>query len=134
MQPRDYKDGKRRLNFPCHDQRVFWLLPQTAGVPHPARPCPFQSPKCALVAAALRLPSGLVSRRSAADSTPAALFHRSAPLSTPQVQTEAQIFSPFGAQESIRTTFRRQVCEWSAFTCNSYPVTCNHTIGKQRLI
>jgi hypothetical protein len=51
MRPRDYEDGKRRLNFPRHDQRAFWLLPQTAGVPHSARPCPFQSPKRALVAA-----------------------------------------------------------------------------------
>jgi hypothetical protein len=51
MQPRDYEDGKRRLNFPRHDQPAFWLLPQTAGVPHPARPYPFQSPKRALVAA-----------------------------------------------------------------------------------
>jgi hypothetical protein len=32
------------------------------------------------------------------DSTPDALFHRSAPLSTPQVQTEAQIFGPFGTK------------------------------------
>ncbi len=39
MRPRDYEDGKRRLNFPRRDQRAFWLLPQTAGIPHPARPC-----------------------------------------------------------------------------------------------
>ena len=51
MRPRDYEDGKRRLNFPRRDQRAFWLLPQTTGAPHPARPCPFQSPKRALVAA-----------------------------------------------------------------------------------
>jgi hypothetical protein len=51
MRPRNHEDGKRRLNFPRRDQRAFWLLPQTAGVPHPARPCPFQSPKRALVAA-----------------------------------------------------------------------------------
>ena len=38
MQPRDYEDGKRRLNFPRHDQRAFWLLPQTVGVPHPRPP------------------------------------------------------------------------------------------------
>ena len=96
MRPRDYEDGKRRLNFPRRDQRSFWLLPQTAGAPHPARPSPFQSPKRALVAAAHWLPSGFASRRSATDSTPDALFHRSAPLSAPQVQTEAQIFGPFG--------------------------------------
>ncbi len=51
MPPRDVEDGKCRLYFPRHDQRTFRLLPQTAGVPHPARPCPFQSPKRALVAA-----------------------------------------------------------------------------------
>ena len=51
MQPRDVEDGRRRLNSPCRDQCAFWLLPQTAGAPHPARPCPFQSSKRALVAA-----------------------------------------------------------------------------------
>ncbi|HEY3854055.1 MAG TPA: hypothetical protein VGO67_06650 [Verrucomicrobiae bacterium] len=122
MRPRDYEDGKRRLNFPRCDQRSFWLLPQTAGVPHPTRLCPFQSPNRALVAASLWLPSGFASRRSATDSTPDALFHRSAPLSAPQIQTEAQIFGPFGAQQSIRTTTRQQVCERSASTCNSCPV------------
>ena len=96
MPPREVEDGKRRLNFPRHDQRAFWLLPQTAGVPHPARPCPFQSPKRALVAAARRLPSGPAPRRSAPDSTPDALFHRSASLSAAQVQTEAKNFGPFG--------------------------------------
>ena len=69
--------------------------PQTAGVPHPARPCPFQSPKRALVAASLCLPSGFAARRSAADSTPAALFHPFAPLSAPQVPTEAMNSGPF---------------------------------------
>ncbi len=119
MQPRDVEDGRRRLSSPRRDQRTFRLLPQTAGVPHPARPCLLQSPKRALVAASLWLPSGIASRRSAADSTPDALFHRSAPLAAPQVQTEAQIFGPFGAQESIRTTFRQK----GASTCNSCPVT-----------
>jgi hypothetical protein len=94
MPPRDVEDDKRRLHFPRRDQRTFRLLPRTAGVPHPASPCPFQSPKHALVAAALRLPSGLVSRRCAADSTPDALFHPSAPLSAPQVPTEAMNFRP----------------------------------------
>src|SRR5580658_6777246 len=94
MQPRDVEDGRRRLNSPRRDQHTFRLFPQTEGVPHPARPCPFQSPKRALVAAALRLPSGLVSRRCAADSTPDALFHPSAPLSAPQVPTEAMNFRP----------------------------------------
>jgi hypothetical protein len=103
MQPRDVEDGRRRLSSPRRDQRAFWLLPQTAGVPHPARPCPFQSPKRALVAASLWLPSGLPSRRSAADFTPDALFHRSAPLSTPQVQTEAKNFGPFGQTVLIAT-------------------------------
>ena len=90
MQPRDVEDGRRRLNSPRRDQRTFRLLPQTAGAPHPARPCPLQSPKRALVAASLWLPSGIASRRSATDSTPAALFHSSASLSAPQVQTEAK--------------------------------------------
>jgi len=96
MQPRDCEGGKRRPNCPHRDQRTFRLPPQTAGVPHPARPCPLQSPKRALVAVSRWLPSGLASRRSATDSTPDTLFHRSAPLSAPQVQTEAQIFGPFG--------------------------------------
>jgi hypothetical protein len=51
MQPRDVEDGRRRLNSPRRDQCTFRLVPQTAGAPHPARPCPFQSPKRALVAA-----------------------------------------------------------------------------------
>ena len=89
MQPRDVEDGRRRFNFPRRDQRTFRLLPQTAGVPHPARPCPLQSPKRALVTASPWLPSGIAARRSATDSTPAALFHHSTPLSAPQVQTEA---------------------------------------------
>ena len=96
MQPRDVEDGRRRLNSPCRDQRAFWLLPQTAGAPHPARPCPFQSPKRALVAASLWLPSGLASRRSAADFTPDALFHSSSSLSAPQVQTEAKMSAHSG--------------------------------------
>ena len=90
MPPRDVEDGKRRLHFPRRDQRTFRLLLQTAGVPHPARPCPFQSPKRALVAASLWLPSEFASRRSAADFTPDALFHSSASLSAPQFQTEAK--------------------------------------------
>ena len=114
-------NGKRRPNSSPRPARI--LAPSTdRGVPHPARLCPFQSPNRAFVAASLWLPSGFASRRCASDSTPDALFHRSAPLSAPQIQTEAQIFGPFGAQESIRTTFRRQVCEGSASTCNSCPV------------
>ena len=31
-------NGKHRLNFPRHDQRAFWLLPRTVGVPHPRPP------------------------------------------------------------------------------------------------
>jgi hypothetical protein len=91
MQPRDVEDGRRRVNSPRRDQRTFRLLPQTAGAPHPARPCPLQSPKRALVAASLWLPSGFASRRSATDSTPDALFHSSASLSAPQIQTEAKM-------------------------------------------
>jgi hypothetical protein len=94
MQPRDVEDGRRRLNSPRRDQHTFRLFPQTEGVPHPARPCPFQSPKRALVAASLWLPFGLASRRCASDSTPDALFHRSAPLSAAQVQTEAMNSGP----------------------------------------
>jgi hypothetical protein len=101
MQPRDYEDGKRRLNSPRRDQRAFRLLPQTAGVPHPARPCPFQSPKRALVAAALRLPSGLVSRRSAADSTPDALFHP--PLHSPRRKSRPK--HRFSAHSGRRSPF-----------------------------
>jgi hypothetical protein len=96
MQPRNVEDGRRRLNSPRRDQRTFRLLPQTAGVPHPARPCPLQSPKCAFVTASLWLPSGLASRRSATDSTPDALFHSSASLSAPQVQTEAKMSAHSG--------------------------------------
>jgi hypothetical protein len=96
MQPRDVEDGRRRLNSPRRDQRTFRLLPQTAGAPHPARPCPLQSPKRALVAASLWLPSELASRRSAADFTPDALFHSSASLSAPQVQTEAKMSAHSG--------------------------------------
>ena len=119
MQPRDVEDGRRRLNSPRRDQRTFRLLPQTAGVPHPARPCPLQSPKCAFVTASLWLPSGLASRRSATDSTPDALFHRSASLSAPQVQTEAQIFGPFGT----KCPFGQLSAKKGASTCNSRPVT-----------
>jgi len=81
MRPRDYEDGKRRLNFPRRDQRAFWLLPQTAGVPHPARPCPFQSPKRALVAASLCLPSGFAAHsghRSPFGQLPASKFAKGA--------------------------------------------------------
>ena len=119
MQPRDVEEGRRRLNSPCRDQRAFWLLPQTAGAPHPARPCPLQSPKRALVTASLWLPSGLAARRSAADFTPDALFHSSASLSAPQVQTEAQIFSPFGT----KCPFGQLSAKSGASTCNSCPVT-----------
>ena len=96
MQPRDVEDGRRRLNSPRRDQRTFRLVPQTAGTPHPARRCPLQSPKRALVTASLWLPSELASRRSAADFTPDALFHSSASLSAPQVQTEAKMSAHSG--------------------------------------
>jgi hypothetical protein len=96
MQPRDCEGGKTRPNCPRRDQRAFRLPPQTAGVPHPSRPCPFQSPKRALVAASLWLPSEFASRRSAADFTPDALFHSSASLSAPQVQTEAKMSAHSG--------------------------------------
>jgi hypothetical protein len=115
-------NGKRRPNSPPRPARI--LAPSTdSGRPSPRPPLSVPVVKMRARRGPPRLRSGPASRRSATDSTPDALFHRSAPLSAPQVQTEARIFDPFGAQESIRTTSRKQVCERSASTCNSCPVT-----------